>query len=163
MAEEYVIRVTADGSVQDKEKPIAMPNGGGSNTGGAIPTAENGSPYIKSAKLVAAGAMVPAVKAIASTSVSMIGISTGNNKLQQKMNIAASMYGKASGAFQGAVAGFALAGPVGAVAAVASSAITEATQMASTAMRLNIEYRNEQERLGVMQDRAGLTTNRRRR
>lgn len=163
MAEEYVIRVTADGSVQDKEKPIAMPNGGGGNTGGAIPTAENGSPYIKTAKMVATTAMVPAVKAITSTAVSMIGLSTGQNKLQQKVNIATSVINKGYSAYQGAATWFMIAGPAGAMASLASSAITEATQMASTAMRLNIEYRNEQERLGVMQDRAGLTTNRRRR
>lgn len=160
MAEEYVIRVTADESMQDRKNPVAIPGGSSESK---PPATENGDPYVQSAKLVATGALMPAAKAITSTAVGTIGLATGNNKLQQQINVATSVVNKGFDVFHGAAAGFALAGPTGAIAAVASSAVIEATQIASVVIRHNIEYRNEQQKLGVMNERAGLTTNRRRR
>lgn len=160
MAEEYVIRVTADESLQAKKKPVSIPGGSSESED---KTADNGDAYIESSKLVWTSAIVPASKAVVSSSLSMIGLSTGNNKLQQRMNIATSVYGKMAGAYQNAKAAAAIAGPMGAAASVTASAIMEVTSIATTSVKHDIEYRNEQQRLGVLNDRAGLTTNRRRR
>lgn len=165
MAEEYVIRITADGSAQDSGTvPVAIPGAGGVTTPKAsTPSATSGDASVQLTKMVATGALVPAVTTLASTGVSMVGLATGNNKMQQRINIATSMASKGSAAFGSAKVGFAVGGPAGAAVGIAVWGIGEATNVMATAMRHDIEHRNECYKLGVTRERAGLTTNRRRR
>lgn len=165
MAEEYVIRITADGSVQDSGTvPVAIPGAGGVATPKAsTPSATPGDASVKLTKMVATGALVPAVTTLASTGVSMIGLATGNNKMQQRINIATSLVSEGAAAFGSAKVGFAFGGPVGAAVGLAVWAISKAPNVMATAVIRDVEHRNECYKLGVTRERAGLTTNRRRR
>lgn len=164
MAEEYIIRIQAEGDAQDSNIPIAMPSAGGVTTPKApqVPAAGGADVQAKISKMVAASALIPAATALLSTSVSMIGLSTGNNKLQQKINTGMAMWSKAASLASGGMAGFAIGGVPGAIAGVAAAGIMQAAEVAGTAMRHNIEYTNEQYRLGVARERAGIMTDRRR-
>lgn len=148
--EEYVIRITADESVQEKEAqtyklPVAIPTnptfsaahqsliqGGASKllSGTSIPTS---SLTATGAVIAVAAAAIP----IASTAVDLMALQTGNHKLQQKMHAAQNMVS--------------LLTPQG----LYNAAITSA--------RFDIEHQNECRKLGVLRERAGITTNRRRR
>lgn len=159
MAEEYVIRITADPAAQEEKKaPVAMPNGSGVS---APPAPADTSANV--GKMVAKAALAPALATLASTSVGMIGLTTGNNRVQQRMNLATSMISKGTSLYSTAATFAAVGGPAGAIAGVAAWTIGEAAQMSATAIRHNVEYRNECYKLGVTRERAGLTTNRRRR
>lgn len=165
MAEEYVIRITADGSAQDSGTvPVAIPGAGGvTKPKASTPSATPGDASVQLTKMVATGALVPAVTTLASTGVSMVGLATGNNKMQQRINIATSMASKGAGLINTVTTYGAIGGPIGAIAGVAVWGIGEATNVMATAMRHDIEHRNECYKLGVTRERAGLTTNRRRR
>lgn len=164
MAEEYVIRIKADASAQDEASiPVAVPSQGGVSTPSVSKkVADAGEVSAKISNMVVKGALVPAVTTAASTSVSLVGLQTGNNKLQLQINIARSTWESGSALYGSVKAGMALGGPAGAVAGAAVWGIQQATQIGATAMRHSIEYNNEQQRLGVLRDRAGLATNRRR-
>ena len=164
MAEEYVIRIKADASAQDeKSVPVAMPSQGGVSTPSVSKkAADAGEVSAKVSNMVVKGALVPAVTTAASTSVSLVGLQTGNNKLQLQIDIARDAVSRGSSLIGSASGGAAIAGPIGAAVGVAVWGIQQATQIGSTMMRHNIEYNNEQQRLGVLRDRAGLATNRRR-
>lgn len=164
MAEEYVIRIKADASAQDeKSVPVAMPSQGGVSTPSVSKkVADTGEVSVKISNMVVKGALVPAVTTMASTAVSMVGLQTGNNKLQMQIDIARDAVGRGASLIGSASGGAAVAGPIGAAVGAAVWGIQQATQIGSTMMRHNIEYNNEQQQLGVLRDRAGLATNRRR-
>lgn len=164
MAEEYVIRIRAEGDAREDNIPVSMPSGGAVVTPKAPQVAGAGDVGVplKLSKMLATSALVPAATALASTSVSMIGLSTGNNKLQQKINTGMSVFSKISSLGSGAMAGFAIGGVPGAIVGVAAVGITQAAEVAGTAIRHNIEYTNEQYRLGIARERAGIMTDRRR-
>lgn len=170
MAEEYVIRIKADASAQDeKSVPVAMPSQGGVSTPSVSKkVADADAVSANISNMVVKGALVPAATTMASTAVSMVGLQTGNNKLQLQIDIARDIVSRGSALYSTAANGIAVAksvgvaGPIGAAVGVAVWGIQQATQIGSTMMRHNIEYNNEQQRLGVLLDRAGLATNRRR-
>lgn len=164
MAEEYVIRIVADQSAKDEKKiPVAMPGDGGvSNPTSKSPVSDQGAVSVNMAKMVAAGVLMPAVTTMASTAVGVIGLQTGNNKLQQKINTVTSLASKVSGLSSTVVTYAAIGGPVGAAVGAMAWGIGEAAQISATVMRHNIEYNNECQKLGVLRDRAGIATNRRR-
>lgn len=164
MAEEYIIRIKADGDAQSgKTKPVAIPSDNGVSPPPATPpTPSGGGAPADLSKMVVTGALMPAVTTLASTGVSVIGLATGNNKLQQKINIGMSAASKAAGLYSNIAGGAAIAGPVGAAAGAAVWAIGQATQVGATVIRHNIEYNNECVKLGIARDRAGIATDRRR-
>ena len=167
MAEEYVIRIKADGDAQSGNRiPLAVPGDNGVNTPQSqsqspAPTGAGGSSGQLS-KMVVTGALVPAVTAVASTAVGSIGLATGNNKLQQRVNIAMSAASKAGGLWSSVAGGSAIGGPVGAAVGAAVWAMGQATEVATTVIKHHVEYNNECQRLGVLRDRAGIATDRRR-
>lgn len=164
MAEEYVIRIKADASAQDGETvPVAVPGQGGVNNPSVSPKIpDTDAAGAKLSSMVVKGALLPAVTTMASTAVSMVGLQTGNNKMQMQIDIARDIVSRGSSLVGNAAGGFAIAGPVGAAVGAAVWSIQQATQIGSTMMRHGIEYNNECQRLGVLRDRAGLATNRRR-
>ena len=148
--EQYVIRITADESVQERESqthkmPVAIP------TNPAFPTANQSlvksgaskllsGTSIPSSSLIATGSLFAAgvafIQPIASNAVDLMALQTGNHKLQQKMHTVQNMAS--------------LLTPQG------------LGQAAVTAIRHDIEYNNECQRLGVLRERAGIATSRRR-
>jgi hypothetical protein len=104
MAEEYIIRIKADESAQNKKSiPVAVPSKGGvSKPSVSKKVADDGEVSAKISNMVVKGALVPAVTTAASTSVSLVGLQTGTTScscrstLRGRRGRAAPRYTKAS-------------------------------------------------------------------
>lgn len=164
MADEYIITIRAEASAQDADKiPVAIPSNGGVQVPSASkPASETGATSAALGKMVVTGALIPIATTIASTSLSNISIKTGNNKLQQKIENVKTVAGMAQSVGAAALAGFAVGGIPGTVVGAMIGAVGQAANIGTTMARSSIEYQNEQIKLGVSRERAGIMTNRRR-
>lgn len=162
MAEEYVIRIKADESAQSEDTvPVAIPSQSGvSPPAVSKPQKTDTSASIRS--MVVSGALMPALTTIASTAVSMVGLQTGNNRLQQKINVASSIAGKLAGAVGSIAAGYVVGNVPGAIVSAVAWSVNEAADLSKNVTRYGIDRQNEAYKLGVSRESAGIMTNRRR-
>ncbi|MBO5670851.1 MAG: hypothetical protein J6S41_04815 [Clostridia bacterium] len=163
MAEEYIIRIQAEGDAQTGESiPVAVPTQGGVSVRTITPPDSGSGVGTQLSRMVVTGALMPAITTLASTAVSTIGLQTGNNKLQQRINIGMSLASKAAGLYGSVSGGMIIGGVPGAIVGAAIFGIQEAASVSGNYMRHQFEYQNENNRLGVLRERAGMATNRRR-
>ena len=148
---EYVIRIENNAETEI-ESPVAS---SAPNENKATKNQKEMSTSGKAATFIASKAVSPAVKSVTTHITSSVGISTGSQELQQKTDLAVSLFHTASGALSSAFSAAALFGPAGFAVGIATSLAGVAVQYGIKQSQVAHQMRVEEEQLALYRSRFG--------